>query len=212
MIVIFGGHGQVALQLGHDLTKRGHEAVGTIRSEGQAADLLEVGVTPALVDLEESSHDDLVAVVRGADVVAFAAGSGGGNKERTLAVDRDAAIATVDAAVEAGVPRFLLLSSIGAGDESQYGEEGMGLYLAAKGAADKHVQDASIEWTIVRPGALSDGEATGRIDVGDADRTDGDEIPRADVAAVIAEVIDKRLRPREVFTVFGGDTEIAAAL
>jgi len=210
-VVIAGGHGQVARHLERVLAARGDEAVGIIRNPDHAADLEEIGTQPVLLDLEQASVDDVKQVLEGADAVVFAAGGGpGSGKERKLTVDRDAAILLADAAVAAGVRRYLMVSSMGAGEGSADSDDVMEVYQWAKGEADRAVSERDLDVTIVRPGRLTDADSTGKVTV--ATSVEFDEIARADVALVLMAVLDREALSGKTFEVVGGGDEIDYAL
>ncbi len=163
-IVIAGGHGQIALRLERLLAARGDEAAGIIRKPEQADDLRELGAEPIVLDLESASVEEVAQALEGADAAVFAAGAGpGSGVERKETVDKAAAILFADAAVRAGVRRFVIVSSMGADPEHQ-GDEVFDVYLRAKGEADAYVQSQdALDWTILRPGQLTDDPGTGLV-------------------------------------------------
>jgi uncharacterized protein YbjT (DUF2867 family) len=210
-VVIAGGHGQIARKLEQLLAARGDEAVGIVRNPDHTGDLEQLGAEAVLLDLEQASVDDVQQVVKGADAVVFAAGAGpGSGKERKLTVDRDAAILLADAAVAAGVRRFLVVSSMGAGSGSPDADDVMDVYNWAKGEADDAVVERDLDVTIVRPGRLTDGDSTGRVTVGTS--VEGGEIARADVALVLLAVLDRDGLAGKRFELVGGGDEIDYAL
>ncbi|MFF7437991.1 NAD(P)H-binding protein [Streptomyces sp. NPDC008122] len=188
-IVIAGGHGQIALRLERLLSAAGHEVAGIIRNPEQDDDLREAGAEPVVLDLESASVEMVAAVLQGADAAVFAAGAGpGSGSARKDSVDRAAAVLFADAAERAGVRRYLVVSSMGA-DASHPGDDVFDAYLRAKGAADDDVRArAALEWTILRPGSLTDDAGTGMVRL--EARTGRGPVPRDDVAAVLAELID----------------------
>ncbi|MEV6650288.1 SDR family oxidoreductase [Streptomyces sp. NPDC051219] len=188
-IVIAGGHGQIALRLERLLAARGYEAAGIIRKREQGDDLREAGAEPVLCDLESASLEQVAAVLQGADAAVFAAGAGPGSGiQRKYTVDRDAAKLFADAAERAGARRFIIVSSMGA-DPNHPGDEVFDVYLRAKGEADEYVKTRlGLEWTILRPGFLTNDPGTGLVRL--EARTGRGQIPRDDVAAVLAELIE----------------------
>ena len=188
-IVIAGGHGKIALHLQQLLSSRGDEAVGLIRKPDQADDLRQVGGQPVVVDLESSTVEEVASQLEGADAAVFAAGAGpGSGPERKLTVDRDSAILLADACVSAGVRRLLVVSSIGADNPAAVGDEVFRVYLQAKAAADAYVRASGLDWTIVRPGSLTNDPPTGLVTA--AEKVQRGSIPRADVAAVLVASLD----------------------
>lgn len=213
-IVIAGGHGKIALIMERLLSQRGDSVAGLIRNPDQVADLEAAGAEGLVVDLENSSVAAVAEHLRGADAVVFAAGAGpGSGAERKETVDRDAAILLADAAVDAGVRRYLLVSSMGADGlpDDAASDPVFTAYLRAKGAADKAIRDrTALDATIVRPGHLTDGAGTGRVTAADA--TGYGNIPRADVAAVLVALLDAPSTTGRTFELIGGETPIPDAV
>jgi uncharacterized protein YbjT (DUF2867 family) len=208
-VLVAGGHGKIALRLLRLLAAEGHRARGLIRNPGQAADLEALGAVAALGDLEADAS--LVEYVRGADVLVFAAGAGpGSGPERKRTVDLGGAVKLVDAALAAGVHRYVMISSIGA-DRPDAASGSMRPYLEAKAEADRYLIDCGLEYTIVRPGSLTDDPGTGRVRVSTELGGRG-QIRRDDVAAVIAQVLDAPNTIGVTFEVFSGDRLVAEAV
>lgn len=207
-IYIAGGHGKIALLLARQLATAGHEPVAIIRNPAQGVDVAAVGATSVVLDLEASSPGQIADVVTGADAVVFAAGAGpGSTPERKLTVDRDGAIKLADAAAAAGVQRYVLVSAIGADSFDASSEDVFQIYLRAKSEADAHVRGTSLDWTIVRPGGLTDDAPTGRVTIGET--VERGSIPRADVASVLFEALANGRWVGEQFEVVSGDTPIS---
>ena len=209
-VVIAGGHGQIALRLARLLSARGERVRSVIRNPDHAADVSDAGAEPVVFDLEEGSADDLAEVVRGADAVVFAAGAGpGSGPERKRTVDLGAAVKLIDAARAARVRRYVMVSSIGA-DNPSAGGEAMRPYLEAKAEADAALADSGLDYTIVRPGALTNDPGTSRVSAGpDLARA---EITRDDVASVIVAALDEPRTVGKTFVVVSGETPIPSAL
>ncbi|MEV6326366.1 SDR family oxidoreductase [Streptomyces sp. NPDC051909] len=188
-VVIAGGHGRIALRLERLLAAGGHEPVGIIRRPEQAEDLRAAGAEPVVLDLESASPAEVAAALEGADAAVFAAGAGpGSGAGRKDTVDRAAAVLLADAAEAAGVRRFLVVSSMGA-DAYHPGDEIFDAYLRAKGAADDDIRSRpGLDWTILRPGMLTDDAGTGQVRL--EAHTGRGPIPRDDVAATLAELLD----------------------
>ncbi|MFF8598717.1 SDR family oxidoreductase [Streptomyces sp. NPDC015232] len=188
-VVIAGGHGRIALRLARLLVARGHDPVGVVRRAEQADDLLAVGAEPVVLDLETASPGDVRRVLEGADAAVFAAGAGpGSGADRKETVDRAAAVLFADGAEAAGVRRFLVVSSMGA-DAGHPGDEVFDAYLRAKGAADDDIRSRpGLDWTVLRPGMLTDDAGTGLVRL--EAHTGRGPVPRDDVAAALAELLD----------------------
>jgi len=211
-IVIAGGHGQIALILERLLSARGDSVAGFIRNQAQVADLKAAGADALVVDLENASVDDVAGHLRGADAVVFAAGAGpGSGAARKQTVDRDAAILLADAAEAAGVDRYVMVSAMAADPEANADDEVFQAYLRAKGVADDAIRSrAALNWTVVRPGALTNDAGTGRVTI--AESTGRGSIPRADVAAVLVAVLDEPRTAGRSFDLISGETPIAEAV
>ena len=208
-VLVAGGHGKIALRLLRLLAADGHRARGLIRKPEQAADLEAVGAVAVLGDLEADAS--LVEYLQGADVVVFAAGAGpGSGPERKRTVDLGGAVKLADAALAVGVRRYVMISSIGA-DRPQVASGAMRPYLEAKAEADEYLMASGLEYTIVRPGSLTDEPGTGRVHLSRELGGHGD-VPRDDVAAVIAKVLDAPNTIGVTFEVFSGDHLVAEAV
>lgn len=209
-IVIFGGHGKVALLLAPLLSTRGDEVTAVIRNPDHADDVRAAGAEPVVFDVEQQDRAAIAALLAGHDAVVWSAGAGGGDAARTRAVDRDAAVRSMDAAVDAGVRRYVMVSYFGASpDHGVPADNPFHAYAEAKAAADEHLRASGLDWTILGPSSLTLGEATGRIDV-TADESD--EVSRADVAQVIAETLREDSTVRRTIRFNAGDQPIADAL
>ncbi|SFR83146.1 NAD(P)H-binding [Agromyces sp. CF514] len=210
-VVIAGGHGKIALILERLLADDGHDPVALIRNPAHAADVEAAGAAAVVLDLEAASVDEVAAVLAGADAVVFAAGAGpGSTAERKLTVDRDGAILLADAAKVAGVPRIVVISAMRADDFDAASDDVFQIYLRAKSEADAAVRASGLDFTIVRPGALTDTPATGFV-VADTTLPRG-SISRADVAATVAAVLTTGAASRRQFELTEGGLPIAGAL
>jgi uncharacterized protein YbjT (DUF2867 family) len=210
-VVIAGGHGKVAQHLERLLSERGDEAVGVVRNPDHVADLERIGARAEVIDLERADVDEVVPVLRGADAVVFAAGAGpGSGAARKHTVDRGAAVLLADAALAAGVRRYVIVSALRVDEADPDSDDVFQVYLRAKAEADAYLREQDLDWTVVRPGSLTDEPPTGRVRVG----TDVEygEIPRADVAAVLLGVLDDPATAGKQFDLVGGETPVAAAL
>ncbi|MFC9847504.1 SDR family oxidoreductase [Streptomyces sp. NPDC060223] len=210
-IVIAGGHGQIALRLERLLAARGDEVAGIIRRAEQSDDLRAAGAEPVLCDLESASLEEVAAHLQGADAAVFAAGAGpGSGADRKNTVDRGAAVLFADAAERAGVRRHLVVSSMGA-DSAHPGDDVFDAYLRAKGEADDYVRSrAALDWTILRPGSLIDDAGTGLVRLEAS--TGRGPIPRDDVAAVLAELVDTPATVGLTLELISGSTPISVAV
>jgi uncharacterized protein YbjT (DUF2867 family) len=210
-IVIIGGHGKVALLLAPLLTSAGHEVTSLIRNPRHADEVSPTGATPVVADIEQLGVDAITDLLAGHDAVVWSAGAGGGNATRTYAVDRDAAIRSMDAAAAAGTRRYVMVSYFGAGpDHGVPPDNGFYAYAEAKAAADEYLRATDLAWTILQPSGLTNDPGTGMIEVGDG-VTPG-QVPREDVARVAAAVLDRPRTAGSSIAFNGGTTPIDEAL
>src|SRR5829696_5385074 len=210
-VAIAGAHGQVARRLARLLSDRGHRVRGLIRNPDHAADLRADGSEPVLCDLEAVAADEVVEAISGADAVVFAAGAGpGSGAERKMTVDRDGAVKLLDAARSAGVERYVIVSSVGAENPPAGDDDVFSVYLRAKAEADAAVMASDREWTVVRPGPLTDDAGTGRVRLG-SDPFRG-AVTRDDVAAVLVAVLDEARSAGLILYVADGDDPVNEAL
>jgi uncharacterized protein YbjT (DUF2867 family) len=209
-VAIAGGHGQVARRLTRLLAERGDRVRGLIRKPEHEDDLRADGAEPVLCDLEAADAAEVAAAIEGADAVVFAAGAGpGSGAERKMTMDRDGAIKLLEAAGSAGVRRYVIVSSVGA-ENPPGGDDVFSAYLRAKAEADQAVRASDRDWTIVRPGGLTDEPGTGRARI----QTEPirASVPRDDVAAVLAAVLHEPRSAALTIYVVGGGEPIDAAL
>ena len=203
-VVVAGGHGQIGLRLLRLLAENGHRARGLVRNTEHVRDLADVGAEAVLCDMEEL--DDLSGCCAGADAVVFAAGAGpGSGAERKRTVDYEAAVKLTDA----GVRRYVMVSAISAGRPQEWSEP-MRPYYEAKANADERLAASGLDYTIVRPGGLTDGPGTGRVTVGT--ELERGSIPRDDVAAVLLAVLETPSSIGKTFELVSGETPVEAAV
>jgi len=208
-VLVVGGHGKVGLRLLWLLTREGHRGRGVIRKAEQASDLEAAGADPVLCDLERG--DDLRPHIGTADAIVFAAGAGpGSGPERKRTVDYGAAVASMEAARDRGVTRFVIVSSIGTHDVAG-AAEAMRPYLQAKRDADDALKQSGLEWTIVKPGHLTDAPGSGRVRVSHSPGGRAD-VPRDDVALVLLECLHAPNTIGAEFELFEGDVPAREAV
>lgn len=209
-ILIFGGHGKVALLLEPLLVSQGHTVTAVVRNPAHEAEVAATGAQPLVADAESFDVDQLANLISGNDVVVWSAGAGGGSPARTYAVDRDAAIRSMDAAMQAGVDRYVMVSWIGSrADHGVTSDSSFFPYADAKWAADAHLAASDLDWTILGPGTLTLDAQTGRIQLDPEGRG---EVPRADVAAVIAASISDDTTIGRTVRFGSGDDHIGRAI
>ena len=209
-VVIAGGHGKIALLLTTRLQARGDEVVSLIRNPDHAGDVRAAGGEPVVCDLEAVTAQEIATAVGSADQVVFAAGAGpGSGKARKMSMDRDGAIKTLEAATTVGAERFLIISSVGA-ESPPDGDDTFSVYLRAKAEADAAVMASDRQWTVLRPGSLTDDPGTDRVRLS-VEPFHG-QVPREDVAASIAALLATPAAIGKVLYVNSGDQPIEQAL
>jgi uncharacterized protein YbjT (DUF2867 family) len=207
-VVVAGGHGKIALRLLRLLADRGDRGRGLIRNPGHAADLEAVGAEPVLCDLEHEA--DVARFIEGADAVVFAAGAGpGSGAARKRTMDLGGAVKLIDAAQAKGISRYVIVSAIGAGRPEQP-SGAMRPYIEAKAQADEALAASGLDYTIVRPGRLTDESGSGRIRAGL--EIGYGEVTRDDVAATLLAVLDTDNTIGKTFDLLEGDTPIEEAV
>ena len=211
--VIAGGHGKIARHLERLLAGRGDSVAGIIRKPEQAEDLRAAGAEPVVCDLESAGVEEVAAALRGADAAVFAAGAGpGSGAARKETVDHQAAVLFADAAERAGARRFVVISAMGVDNEPPKDADPVfAAYLRAKGAADRNIRARTgLDWTILRPGRLTNDPGTGRVRL--AEHTGRGDIPREDVAAVLVALLDTPATAGKTLELVGGDTPVEEAV
>ncbi|HZY27733.1 MAG TPA: SDR family oxidoreductase [Jiangellaceae bacterium] len=211
-VVIAGGHGQVALRLERLLASAGHTTVAIVRNPDHSGDVQAAGAEALVCDLEATDVDAVAAHLEGADAVVFAAGAGPGSGiPRKQTVDRDASVLMADAAERAGVGRFLQISSMGAGAPPRPGtDETFAAYLRAKTEAEDDLRRRNLDWTVLRPGGLTNAPGTGRVRL--ATSVPRGQVSRDDVAAVIVDLLSHDRGIGQTLELVAGDTPIERAL
>jgi nucleoside-diphosphate-sugar epimerase len=212
-VVIAGGHGKIALRTTRLLADRGDTVVGIVRDPDHVDDVRAAGGDAVELDLESATVEELAAVLAGADATVFAAGAGpGSGPARKDTVDRAAAVLLADAAETAAVRRFLQVSAMGLDRADDEGvDEVFAVYLRAKAAADADVMArAGLDWTILRPGGLTDDPGTGLVTL--AEHVEPGTVTRDDVAAVLVALLDRPATSGRVLELVQGDIAIDAAL
>jgi len=207
-IFVVGGHGQIALRFERLAARAGHKVRGMTRNPNHSGDIEEAGAVPVISDIEK---DDITGLVKGADVVVFAAGAGpGSGPERKKTVDLGGAVKLIDAAKANGITRYLMISAMGAGNPSSWSEQ-MRPYYEAKAGADEALEASDLDYTIVRPGGLTNDPGAGLVDVAPRLERSG-RVPRDDVATVLLESIEADNTIRKTFDLLSGDTPISEAV
>jgi uncharacterized protein YbjT (DUF2867 family) len=209
-VVIAGAHGQIGLRLARLVAARGDRVTGLIRNPDHAAEVSRAGAAPFLCDLERASVEEVATAIEDADAVVFAAGAGpGSGADRKLTMDRDGAVKLLRAATAAEVPRYLMISGAGV-ENPPDGDEVFAVYLRAKAEADAALEASDREWTILRPGGLTDDAGTGSVRIGSAPFSG--PVPRDDVASVLARLLTDSRSAGRVLYLSSGAQSIEQAL
>ncbi|WP_101524456.1 SDR family oxidoreductase [Nocardioides houyundeii] len=211
-IAVVGGHGNVARHLHPILVAAGHTPVALVRKDSYRAELEALGAEVRLLDIEADDAAGFATAFEGCDAVVFAAGGGAdGNVERKRTVDLEGSLKSIEGARQAGITRFVQLSAIGVDDAlPDDTAEVWKAYVEAKRDADVALRDSGLDWTIIRPGALTDDDALGRVQL--AEHVTRGSIPRADVAAVLAAVLDSEAAVGRQWELVSGDTPVDDAV
>ena len=211
-IAIVGGNGQVARHLHPILGRAGHTPVALVRTEAYRSELEDLGAEVRLLDIEREDASAFATAFDGCDAVVFAAGGGpDGNAERKRTVDLEGSLKSIEVARAAGIRRFVQVSAINVDDPlpADTGDVWRA-YVEAKRDADAALRDSDLDWTIIRPGGLTDDPGTGAVSLG-PDISRG-AIPRADVAAVLAEVVGVEGTIRQQWNLVSGETPVTEAV
>ena len=210
-VVVVGGHGHVARHLARRLTGAGHEVTSLFRNPDHTDEVAATGARPVVADVERLEVEQMAELFRGHDAVVWSAGAGGGNPPRTSAVDRDAAIRSMEAAERAGVRRYVMVSYFGSRpDHGVPPDHSFFPYAESKAAADEHLRGTSLDWTILGPSRLTHEPGTGRIETGEG--VSPGEVPREDVAHVAAAALAEPATIGRTIEFNTGDTPIEEAL
>lgn len=208
-VLVIGANGQIGSRLIRLLAHEGkHHVKAMVRKQEQGDQLRAEGIEPVFANLEDRV-DVLVEAIKGSDAIVFTAGSGGSTGlDKTLLIDLDGAVKTMEAAEKAGVKRYVMVSAMQAHNRDNW-SEAIKPYYAAKHYADRMLETTGLDYTIVRPGGLQNDPGTGRISA--AENLEPGSIPRDDVATVIAAVLEDRNTYRRAFDLISGDTPISEA-
>lgn len=211
-VVIAGGHGQIALRLTRVLSAAGHDVIGVVRNPDHEIDVVAAGGQAAVLDLEQADVATVTDVLRGGDVAIFAAGAGpGSGNARKDTVDRGAAALFADAAEQAGVRRHIQVGSMGADRaDSLTDDASFTVYLKAKWAAEEDLRARDLDWTVLRPGGLTDDPGIGKVHL--ADKTGNGRITRDDVALVLAGLCETPAAIGRTLELVAGETPVREAL
>lgn len=211
-IAIIGAHGKVAQQLMRQLYDRGDEFVGVVRDPEHADDVYRFGGDGVLLDIEHAAPEQLAAVMTGCDAVVFSAGAGpGSGVVRKRTVDYEGSVKSAAAALQSGVRRFIQVSAMGVdAPVPDDADPTWAAYVQAKRDADLSLRQQDLDWTILRPGALTLDEGTGRVRLGEI--VPRGTIPRADVAALIVATLEDPRTIGHAWEATSGETAITEAV
>ncbi|MDV6316618.1 SDR family oxidoreductase [Idiomarina sp. HP20-50] len=209
-VAVIGANGKIGQHLVEQMQHaKTHEVIAVVRKEAQQKALQERGLTAKLADLE-GPVSELKSLLKDVDAVVFTAGSGGNTgDDKTLLVDLDGAVKTIEAAEASGVKRFVMVSAWQSNNRENWAED-LRPYYAAKHYADRELMRSKLSWTIVRPGALTDEEATGKVVVGDS--LAPGTVPREDVASVLRRCLDENGTEFRAFDLMAGESEVEQSL
>ena len=206
-ITILGAHGKIAMHMHPMLVKNGHQVRGLIRKQEQSEELKNLGVEPVICDVEK--EDDISEAVGNVDAVVFAAGAGpGSGADRKWTVDRDGAVKLIEAAKKNGIDRYVMISAMGL-DEPR-GSDVFQVYQKAKAEADEALRKSGLDYTIIKPGRLTDEKGTGLVSL--APKLERGEIPREDVAAVLTNVLETPSLSGKTLDLISGDSTVEEAI
>ncbi|MDN5698536.1 MAG: SDR family oxidoreductase [Rubrobacter sp.] len=210
-VAVAGAAGNTASRMIPRLINHGHEVRGLVRKREQLQALQDLGAEATLLDLEEAADEEVRDAIEGVDAIIFAAGAGpGSGPERKQTMDYGGAVKLIEAAKATGVRRYVMLSTMNAGDPDALGEQ-MKPYLEAKAAADERLRESGLEYAVIRPGRLTDEAGAGRIEAARSLEGRG-EIPRDDVAEALVAALDEEAARNETIDILSGDTPVAEAL
>lgn len=207
-VLVVGANGQIGKQLvGFIQGTEGMKAKAMIRKEEQAAYFEESGAETVLVNLQGET-DAIAKAAEGVDAIVFTAGSGPHTgPDKTILIDLDGAVKTIEAAKSAGVKRFVMISSFDTSREAiQSAPSSFAPYVVAKHYADDWLRRSDLDYTIIHPGKLTNEKGTGQVKA--APEVDRDEIPREDVARVILATLENETSIGKEFQVVKGSTAI----
>lgn len=209
-VAIAGGHGEIGMRLTRLLSERGDDVLSLIRNPDHADDVRAAGAEPVLCDLEQAGNREVADAVDDADAIVFAAGAGpGSGPERKETMDYGGAAKLMAVARTRGIRRYVMVGSMGA-DPNAEGEDTFAVYLRAKGKADAELRDSGLDYTIVRPGSLTDDPGSGTVKLGE--QTGRGSVSRDDVAAVLAAVLQEPATIGKTFELIEGETPVDEAV
>ena len=209
-VFIIGVSGSVGRLLARNLTDRGDIVSGLVRNDDQRVELSALGADVHVGELADLTAESLAPMLSGFDAIVYAAGSNGGAREVTAAIDGEGVVAALEASRLAGVDRFALLSVLPEAGRGQHLDDDEEFYFAVKKLVDVTVSESELDWLILRPSMLVDRAGVGTVSLGPAQPHD--EIAREDVAATLAELLHEPRIGRRILELNQGSTPIASAV
>lgn len=207
-VLVAGANSDTGKQIVNLLLERDHNVRAMVSNRDEAAELEKIGANPVIADLEQ----DVRFAVEGCDAVIFAAGAGEkGDADKIEAIDKNGAIKLIKACEENAVNRFIMLSTLKAG-QPEGAPTKLQDYLNAKAAADAQLVKSRLNYTIIKSGEMTDNDATGKIKATEDTKIAEGEISRADVAATVAAVLNNEMSYRKSFGIISGSDPISVAL
>ncbi|MBS8264135.1 SDR family NAD(P)-dependent oxidoreductase [Mesobacillus boroniphilus] len=209
-VLVVGANGQIGKQLVDLLNESSeHEVRAMLREPEQTPEFEDKGVETTIASLE-GTVEDIASAAKGCDAIVFAAGSGGHTGlDKTLLVDLDGAVKTVEAAEQVGIGRFIMVSALQAHKRENWSEV-IKPYYVAKHYADRALLQSSLNYTIIRPGGLLNEPGTGKVQIAENLKTG--TIPRVDVAKTILACLNEESAFKKSFDLISGDMDIAEAI
>ena len=210
-VFLIGANGQVGKHIVKLLQSSDkHELTAMVRSEEQAEQLKQSGVNVALANLEDNV-EQLAQAMKGSDAVIFSAGSGGKTgADKTLLVDLDGAVKSMEAAEQVGIKRYVMVSAYKAYDRESWKESPIKPYFVAKHYADRELRASNLNYTIIGPGILTNEPGTGKVAVGEI--LEKTSIPREDVARVVVATLDEEKTYKKTIELVSGETSVEEVL
>ncbi|KSU89455.1 SDR family oxidoreductase [Priestia flexa] len=209
-VLVIGANGQIGQKVVRLLHANEQYTVrAMVRKEEQLEKLKNENIEAVYASLE-GTVKELEAAMKGCDAVVFTAGSGGSTgSDKTLLIDLDGAAKSIEAAENVGVNRFIMVSALQAHHRENWNEN-LKPYYVAKHYADKILEASSLDYTIIRPGGLTNDAGTGKVDV--ATNLTRGTIPREDVAKVVVTSLTEEGTYKKSFDLLAGDKNIEQAL
>lgn len=209
-VLVVGANGQVGQKVAELLnSSQEHTVLAMIRNQEQAEAFAKKGIDTVIANLEDSV-DDLQKTMKDCQAIVFTAGSGGSTgADKTLLIDLDGAVKTMEAAELAGISRFIMVSALQANNRENW-NEAIKPYYVAKHYADRMLEQSNLAYTIIRPGGLLNEQGSGKITVGE--QLERGTIPREDVAKTVVETLNNEHTKNRSFDLISGEDSIVEAL